>query len=57
MAQAERSVPVRAQGHVEQEEQANRHGVEDNASRAGVIGPDRIMVEAADPGLDLGNVD
>jgi hypothetical protein len=27
-------VPVRAQGHVEQHEQANRHRVEDQASHA-----------------------
>jgi hypothetical protein len=28
------SVPVRAQGHVEQQKKANRYGVEDEASHA-----------------------
>jgi hypothetical protein len=44
-----RSVPVRAQGHVEQHEQANRHRVEDQASHAGLIGTGRCVVEPTQP--------
>jgi hypothetical protein len=39
-------VSVRAQGHVEQHEQTDRDGIEDEASHAGVIGSDRVVVEA-----------
>jgi mannose-6-phosphate isomerase-like protein (cupin superfamily) len=42
-------VAVRAQGHVEQHEQANREGVEDKASHAGLIGTGRLVVERLGP--------
>jgi hypothetical protein len=49
-------VPVRAQGHVEQHEQADRDGIEDEASHAGVIGSDRVVVEAMGAGPVSGGV-
>ena len=48
-------MPVRAQGHVEQDEQANRHGVEDKASHAGLIGTGRFVVEGRDGLCEAGN--
>lgn len=48
-------MPVGAQGHVEQHEQANRDGVEDKASHTGLIGPRRFMVEGWVGLLEAGN--
>jgi hypothetical protein len=48
-------VPVRPQGHVEQHEQANRDGVEDEASHAGLIGLGRLVVEGRVGLLEAGN--